>query len=240
MSVAFSSDGHRILTSSTDQTAKVWDAVTAEELTRWQTEERNAEVRLAALARELAAHEQSARASSIQDPGAIKQWLFLGPIGFEGHNGAGGLAGEQVAGEALLRPRAGQGVQGSDLHWRPVSLRDYIVDFHEFYGADPPWVVAYLACYIQSESDQANLSMKVGSEDQSKVYLNGVEIYRCENPRKYVPDQDVVTNGVALKKGSNVLVFKVVTEEDASHASLRLADAAGRPLKVIRVTLTPP
>jgi hypothetical protein len=82
--------------------------------------------------------------------------------------------------------------------------------------------------------------MRVGSQDQSKVYLNGAEIYRYENPRKYVPDQDVVTNGVALKKGSNVLVFKVVTEEDASHASLRLADAAGRPLKGIRVTLTPP
>jgi hypothetical protein len=37
-----------------------------------------------------------------------------------------------------------------------------------------------------------------------------------------------------------VLVFKVVNEEDASHASLRFTDAAGQPLKGIRVTLTPP
>jgi hypothetical protein len=239
-SVAFSTDGRRILTSSGDGTAKVWDAATSEDFSRWEAEETTAAERLAALGREHAVHEQNARVSSVQDPGAIKQWLFLGVINFEGHNGASGLADEQVAGEALLRPRAGEGVQGSDLHWRPLQFPDYAVDFHRFYGFDPAWAVAYLACYIQSESDQANLLMKVGSEDQSKVYLNGVEIYRCENPRKYVPDQDVVTNGVALKKGINVLVFKVVIEDDVPRASLRFTDAAGQPLKGIRVTLTPP
>jgi WD40 repeat protein/serine/threonine protein kinase len=240
MSVAFSPDGHRILTCSTDGTAKLWDAVTAEQLTQWQTEETNAEMRLAVLAREHTANEQHARASSAQDPGAIKQWLFLGPIDFAGHDGAGGLAVEQVAGEALLRPRHGQAAQGTPLHWGSVQLPDYIVDFHNFYGSDPAWVAAYLVSYIQSESDQANLLMKVGSEDQSNVYLNGVEIYRCEKPRKYVADQDVVTNGVALKRGVNVIVFKVVTEDDLSRASIRFTDAAGQPLKGIRVTLTPP
>jgi hypothetical protein len=197
---------------------------------------------MAARAREQAAGEQHARAASVQDPGAIKQWLFLGPIRyrFTARDGAGALAQDLVAGgEARLHPLVGERDQGGDLAWRPVQSHDYVVEFHKFYGADPPWTVAYLVSYIQSDSDQPGLVMRVGSEDQSKVYLNGKEVYRCRDARKYVPDQDVVTTGVELKKGINVIVFKVVNEQDLPRASLRFTDAAGQPLKGIRVTLTP-
>ena len=81
--------------------------------------------------------------------------------------------------------------------------------------------------------------MKVGSRDHSKIYLNGNEIYRHEKPRKFVADQDTVKD-VALKKGLNVVVFKVANEENPWRASLRLTDAEGLPVKGIRVTNTPP
>jgi WD40 repeat protein/serine/threonine protein kinase len=238
-SVAFSPDGYRILTSG-DVTAKLWDAVTPGEFAQWQTEEKSALERLSARERELAAREQQARASSALDPGAIKQWLAVGPLRFVGHDGAKGLAEQQIPDEAQIRPRADQPIKGTDFGWRAIQLHDYVVDFFKLYTADPPWTVTYLACYIQSDSDQTNLVMKVGSQNQAKIYLNGRELYHCEQPRQYVPDQDVVTNGVELTRGTNVLVFKVVNEEDASHASLRFADAAGQPLKGIRVTITPP
>jgi hypothetical protein len=250
-SVAWSTNGLRILTSSADGTAKVWDAASPDQVTQWQTEEGNDAERVAAAgprfghpelagAGEHAAGELQARAASVQDPGAIKQWLFLGPIGYSGHDGASGLAQEQVADEAGLHPLARERIEGRDLVWRPIQLHDYVVEFHKLYRADPEWTVAYLVCYIQSDSDQPDLVMKVGSENESKVYLNGKEVYRCEDARKYVPDQDVVTAGVELKKGINAIVFKVVNEEDLPRASLRFTDASGQPLKGIRVTLTPP
>lgn len=81
--------------------------------------------------------------------------------------------------------------------------------------------------------------MNVSSNDQAKVYLNGKEAYQRAEGRSYVPDQDVV-GGVGLKAGLNVLVFKVVKGVEGWRGSLWLADAAGQPVKGIRVTLTPP
>ena len=54
-----------------------------------------------------------------------------------------------------------------------------------------------------------------------------------------MPDQDVVS-GVELKAGVNVLLFKIANEADYWRASIRFTDAAGQPLKGIRVTLEPP
>jgi hypothetical protein len=81
--------------------------------------------------------------------------------------------------------------------------------------------------------------VKVGSDDQAKVYLNGREIYRREEGRAYVPDQDVAA-GVDLQVGVNVLVFKVVNGDGDWQGSVRFTDAAGQPVKGLRVMLIPP
>jgi hypothetical protein len=80
--------------------------------------------------------------------------------------------------------------------------------------------------------------MKVGCDDESKVYLNGKQIYSRAQPQTYVADKDPVTD-VELKAGLNVLVFKVVNEEEDWQGSVRFTDAAGQPVKGIRVTLSP-
>jgi hypothetical protein len=120
-----------------------------------------------------------------------------------------------------------------------VQLKDYLIDFNRLLGEETPWSVAYAVCYIKIEANRTGLLMKVGSDDQAKVYLNGREIYRYGQGRGYVPDLDVVT-GVELKAGLNVLVFKVVNETSYWQGSVRFTDAAGQPVKGIRVTLTPP
>jgi hypothetical protein len=175
------------------------------------------------------------------DPGAIKQWLVLAPIAFEGQSGGAALQQEQIPQEGDLRARAGDRVKvgQSERVWRAVQLKDYLIDFNQLLGEVTEQSVAYAVCYIQSETDQTGLLVKVGSDDQAKVYLNGREIYRREEGRTYVADQDVAA-GVELKAGLNVLVFKVVNGYLDWQGSVRFTDAAGQPVKGIRVTLTPP
>jgi quinoprotein glucose dehydrogenase len=86
--------------------------------------------------------------------------------------------------------------------------------------------VAYAVTYIQSEADRTGHLMKVGSNDEAKVYLNGKEIYRNETARACVPDQDEVA-GMELKAGLNLLVFKVVNEILDRQGSNRFTDGVG-------------
>jgi hypothetical protein len=238
--VTFSSDGRRISTCSGFQTAEVWETAEAQQVVAWQLEERGAEERLALLQQERAAAAEHDRALHAQDPGVITQWLVLVPIAFQGRSGGAALQGEQIPHEANLKPQAGERVnmgQGERV-WRAVQLPDYRIDFNYLSGQPTSWSVAYAVCYIQSETEQSGLLMKVGSDDEAKVYLNGTEIYRRGELRSFVPDQDVVA-GVRLKAGLNVLVFKVVNETSAWAGSIRFTDAAGQPVKGIRVTLVP-
>jgi hypothetical protein len=80
--------------------------------------------------------------------------------------------------------------------------------------------------------------MLVGSDDESKVYLNGTEIYKSLDTRICVPEQDKIL-GITLKAGLNVLVFKVVNEEGGWGGTIRLVDARGNPLQGVKVTLDP-
>ena len=230
-----------IVTCAGDLTTKVWEAATAHQVTVWQSEEKAADERLVALRQEQAAVAEHERALRAQDQGAIKEWLVLGPIAFEGRNGAAALAREQVPGQAQVRARAGDRVKvgTGELVWTVLRLEDYLIDFNQILGEVTEYSVVYAVCYIHSEMEQTGLLLKVGSDDQAKVYINGKEIYRRQEGRSYVPDQDVVA-GVDLGAGVNVLVFKVVNEGLDREGSIRFIDAAGQPVKGLRVTLAPP
>ena len=80
--------------------------------------------------------------------------------------------------------------------------------------------------------------MKVGSDDSSKIYLNGRQVYRYTFGGMFGPDRHTVS-GIELKDGRNVLVFKVVNTILDWRGSVRLTDASGNPVPGIRVTLDP-
>ncbi len=94
------------------------------------------------------------------------------------------------------------------------------------------------ATYIISERPQTGLMLLVGSDDTARIYLNEKEVYRRLIIRGWKQDQDEVS-GVELKASVNALVFKVANAANEWAGSVRLLDAAGQPVKGIKVTLDP-
>jgi len=146
-----------------------------------------------------------------------------------------------VANESQLRPHAQERIKvgAQELVWREVRLEDCLLDFTQLTREPTDWSVAYAVCYIQCEKAQTGVSVKIGSDDQARVYLNGKLIHEATGRRTYQADEDTV-EGVALEAGLNVVVFKVVNQTEGWQGSIRFTDAAGQPIKGTRLTMTPP
>ena len=178
----------------------------------------------------------------MQEPGAIKQWLILPPLPIDNQDWAGASAAldtEQLPEEANLRPRAGETAMVGEIQrtWEAVQQEDKVIDFYHVLGEPNHSLIrnlAYGVCYIESDTDHTDLVMKLGSTDPLKVYLNGQEVHRQEGWTQ------AEETGIALRAGINVLVFKTVHRILRWRTWIWLTDAAGQPVKGIRVTLEPP
>jgi len=185
-------------------------------------------------------------ARQASDPGAIKQWLLLAPLRVEGRDSEMRLDEEQLPDEGLLRPHPGgrikvvgnyDGVE--DFVWAAVRQDDYRVDLRKIVNFPINTSVGYMVTYIVSDADHSGLLMKVGSDYNAKIYLNGRAVHERRNPTTFEPDRDKV-EGIGLKADLNVLVFKIV--QASSHGwggSVWITEADGQPVKGIKVTLDP-
>jgi hypothetical protein len=177
----------------------------------------------------------------VDDDGFIRNWLILAAIPLEaGQSGADGLAKEQLQGEAKLKPKEGDKITvgGKDLTWKKHQANDYFFDLNGFVGQQTENSVAYAVCYVNAEDEMKDLKLKVGSDDQAKVYLNGKQLLNQPEARALEKDQDTVEN-VTLNKGANVLVFKVVNEGEDWSGCLRFVDKDGNPVKNLKISLAP-
>jgi len=104
-------------------------------------------------------------------------------------------------------------------------------------GATTEYSVGYAVVYVVADDDMKDVRMKTGSDDQARVYLNGKQVLNQPDARPLEKDQDTTT--VSLKKGTNVIVFKVVNEGMDWSGCLRFTDAGGTPLKGLKARLTP-
>jgi hypothetical protein len=171
--------------------------------------------------------------------GYVCTWLVLAPVPLkEGREGADALDEESITGEANVKPEVGDklDVGGKDLTWTGCRAKDQILDFNGLLGKQTERSVGYAVAYITAESDVADLTLKVGSDDQVKVYLNGNPIHSNDEGRPFEKDEDSVP-GLSLKKGLNVLVVKVVNEEEDWLVSARLVDKDGKPAARLKATI---
>jgi hypothetical protein len=175
------------------------------------------------------------------DPeGYIRHWVMLAPIALpDGETCAEALLKDQIKNEAALRPKAGDKVTvgGKELTWRNVTAETNYFDFNATLNSINDHVAGYMVTYIECDADIPDVIMAVASNDQGRIYFNGVDIYAFTEARPLMLDAD--KGRVTLKKGTNIIVFKVTNEQNSWQGALRLLDKSGAPLKGLKVKLSP-
>jgi hypothetical protein len=175
------------------------------------------------------------------DEGFIRNWLVLAPIpNGENVSGTDALAKQFIADEAKLKPKADEKVKIGDLEltWKAIDAGDGIINFNGIVGQQTEDSTEYAVTYVVADDEMKDLHLKMGSDDQAKVYLNGKEVLKNETPRPIGKDQDTAGD-VTLAKGTNVIVFKVVNEKMDWGGCLRFTDKSDNPVKNLTIKLAP-
>jgi hypothetical protein len=173
--------------------------------------------------------------------GFIMNWLLLAPIQLASDtDGATAINKDQIADEANLKPKAGDKVTvaGKELTWKPVKASDYYLDLNAILNKDTEMTMGYAVAYVRSDEERSNLDLKMGSNDEGKVYLNGKVLVKASEPRALEQDSDVAHN-VTLNKGVNVVVFKIFNEGNDWQGCLRFTDKSGKAVTNLVVQLEP-
>jgi hypothetical protein len=172
--------------------------------------------------------------------GYILHWLILAPIALaEGETGSEAIFKEQIKDEATLRPRAGDKltIGGKELTWKNITAATNYFDFAASVNTLGEKEAGYAVTYIECETENPDVIMAVASNDQGRIYFNGVDIYVWSEPRGLVLDSE--KGRVTLKKGINVIVFKIINEQGNWHGAMRFLDKSGAPLKNLKIKLSP-
>jgi hypothetical protein len=185
----------------------------------------------------------SVRAADTPRPdakGYIRDWVMLAPIALpEGRACADLIIEEQIKNEAALQPKEGDTVKirGKDLVWKHITASTNHFDFNLILKSVNDHVAGFMVTYIESDKDLADVTMALGSNDQGRLYLNGKDIYAFQDARPLELDAD--KGKVHLKKGVNVVVFKVINEQNSWQGAMRFLDQAGAPVTDLKVRLSP-
>ncbi len=179
----------------------------------------------------------------MDEEGFIRRWLILGPIPFgKGSSGKAELGKKHLKEEGRVRAAAGQKVSagGRELTWIRHVSPQYFIDFRDLLGKDGGEdCSAYAACYVLVEKEMKEVRLRMGSNDQARVYLNGKAVLEFKETRTLEKDQNI-SDELRLKKGDNLILFKVVNEKNNWQGCLRLTDRTGAPLRGLRLSLSPP
>ncbi len=157
----------------------------------------------------------------------------------EGRAGADSIYQEQVRGEVALQPKAGDKVTvgAKELTWKAITSSSNHVDFNAILKSQNDRAMGYLVTYIECDEEMPGVIMAVGSNDQGRIYLNGVDIYIFAEARTLELDAD--KGRVTLKKGLNVIVFKIFNEQGNWQGAMRFLDKSGAPLTNLKIKLAP-
>ena len=172
--------------------------------------------------------------------GFIRDWLVLAPL-FVDESGTEEIDKQQLATEA--KPAAKEGATETigrlTLTWRKVATKDFYIDFRELHPKDFEHVAAWAVAYVVAAEEKKGLTLRMNSNDQGKVYLNGQQVVKFTDTRTLEKDAEDSAPNVTLRKGVNVVVLKVINEENNWQGSVRFVDAAGKPVTDLKIETKP-
>jgi hypothetical protein len=176
--------------------------------------------------------------ATLDADGFIRSWLVLAPIAVQEDSGATEIDIDQLKGEAAIKPKADDRVtvNGRELTWKAHQTPDFFIDFRASFGAERGEDAAgYAVAYVIADADM-NVKLSIGSNDQGKAWVNGTPVVRFGETRTLEKDTD--SGDVALVKGQNVLVLKVINEKNDWQGCARFLKD-GAPVKNIKISLAP-
>ena len=176
------------------------------------------------------------------DPeGFIRDWLVLAPFSIGENSAADELDKKQFATEAQPAVKEGdvQAIGSKELAWSKIASKTFYIDFKELHPEQSDHVVAWAVAYIVCPAEKSGLTLRMNSNDQGKAYLNGKELVKFTDTRTLEKDAESSAANVTLKQGVNILVLKVVNEENNWQGSIRFLDAAGKPATDFAVETKP-
>ncbi len=122
--------------------------------------------------------------------------------------------------------------------WRPLPVvtRKGSPIVHNLLGQwNKEQCVAYVRTWIESDKAQA-ARLLLGTDDATKVWLNGKRIHQVNTGRACVPDQDGVN--MQLKRGWNTLLIKVIQNTGPWEFCARIVARDGSRLPNLRIDAT--
>ena len=151
-----------------------------------------------------------------------KAWLILGP--FDNTTGIG--YDTEYIPEDTTQIDLTEKYEGVDelISWKK-STDDTFDGFIDL-GGNVNWCVSYAWATVTS-SDERKVFFRFSSDDQSKIWLNGKEVFTI--PKAEAAILDRYTIPVTLKPGKNTILVKVCNEEIDWGFYLRITDADGIP-----------
>ena len=182
----------------------------------------------------------SAETAGLDPQGYIRDWVMLAPVPLpEGASAGDHLLREQIKGEASLKPKDGDTLKvgSKELTWKNVTTSTNFFDFNAILKSMNDESAGYMVAYVECEQEIPDVTMGVGSNDQARIYFNGVDIYAFTDARTLELDAD--KGRVTLKKGTNVIVFKVLNQQNSWQGAMRLTDKNGGPLKGVTIKRAP-
>ena len=160
------------------------------------------------------------------------QWLVLGP--FDNTSGIGYDTAyiTEDATEIDLTAEYDGVVDGEErkVKWQK-SADDTFNGFIDF-GRNDNWKVAYAWVTVTSP-DEREVQFRIGSDDQSKIWLNGKEVYAFPDYRWAQVDNETIP--VTLKAGKNTILVKICNEELSWGFYFRITDADGKPIPDLKI-----
>jgi hypothetical protein len=172
--------------------------------------------------------------------GYIRDWIMLAPIALPEEVACAELiVKEQVKDEAALKPKSGDKIKVNDkeMTWKNITASTNYFDFNAILKTENDRAAGFVVTYIECDKEMPDLTMAIASNDQGRLYLNGKEIYVFTEARTLELDAD--KGKVTLNKGGNVVVFKIINEQNNWQGALRFLDKAGAPVKDLKIKLSP-